>query len=61
MQSPHIDLLVRRNYIYGDFFERLSRDNEPNLRLKIRVQLVNTAGLDEAGIDGGGLFREFII
>ncbi len=33
---------------------------EPNLRLKMRVQLKNTAGLDEAGIDGGGLFREFM-
>ena len=26
----------------------------------MRVQLVNAAGLDEAGIDGGGLFREFL-
>ena len=61
MQGPHIDLLVRRNYIYEDSFEKLSSDNEPNLRLKMRVQLVNAAGIDEAGIDGGGLFREFII
>ena len=30
------------------------------MRLKMRVQLVNVAGLDEAGIDGGGLFREFL-
>jgi len=60
MQGPHIDLLVRRNYIYEDSFDKLSRDNEPNLRLKMRVQLVNAAGLDEAGIDGGGLFREFL-
>ena len=33
---------------------------EPNLKLKMRVQLVNAAGLDEAGIDGGGVFREFL-
>ena len=26
----------------------------------MKVNLVNFAGLDEAGIDGGGLFREFI-
>ena len=26
----------------------------------MRVQLVNAAGLDEAGIDGGGIFREFL-
>jgi hypothetical protein len=34
--------------------------SEPNLKLKMRVQLVNAAGLDEAGIDGGGIFREFL-
>ena len=28
--------------------------------LKMRVQMTNFAGLDEAGIDGGGLFREFL-
>lgn len=33
---------------------------EPNLKLRMRVQLVNFAGLDEAGIDGGGIFREFL-
>ena len=26
----------------------------------MQVQLVNFAGLDEAGIDGGGVFREFL-
>ena len=60
LQGPTIDILVRRNYIYEDAFEKLSVDNEPNMKLKMRVQLVNAAGLDEAGIDGGGLFREFL-
>lgn len=27
----------------------------------MRVQLVNIAGMDEAGIDGGGIFREFLL
>ena len=27
---------------------------EPNLRWKMRVQLTNAVGLDEAGVDGGG-------
>lgn len=26
----------------------------------MRVQLVNEAGMDEAGVDGGGIFREFL-
>jgi hypothetical protein len=33
---------------------------EPNLRRKIRVNFINAVGLNEAGIDGGGLFREFL-
>lgn len=33
---------------------------EPDLKLKLRVQLINQAGAEEAGVDGGGLFREFL-
>lgn len=60
MQGPSIQISVRRNYLYEDAFDKLSPENEPELRLKMRVQLVNTAGLEEAGVDGGGLFREFL-
>ncbi|XP_052278265.1 ubiquitin-protein ligase E3C-like isoform X2 [Dreissena polymorpha] len=55
-----VSVMIRRNYIYEDAFEKLSLDNEPNLKYKMRVQLVNAAGMDEAGIDGGGIFREFL-
>lgn len=58
MLGPQIEVIVRRNYIYEDAFKKLS--GEPNLRLRLRVQLVNVAGLEEAGIDGGGLLREFL-
>ena len=58
--GPQINILVRRNYLYEDAFEKLSSDNEPNLKLRTQVQLINFAGLDEAGIDGGGIFREFM-
>jgi len=60
LTGPQIQILVRRNYLYEDAFDRLSLENEPNLKLKMRVQLVNFIGLDEAGIDGGGIFREFV-
>lgn len=33
---------------------------EANLRQKVRIQFINSAGLEEAGIDGGGIFKEFI-
>lgn len=60
MQGPSIQIAVRRRYLYEDAFENLSMENEPELRLKMRVQLVNAAGLEEAGVDGGGLLREFL-
>lgn len=60
MRGPYIQIAVRRNYLYEDAFDKLSPENESELRLKMRVQLVNAAGLEEAGVDGGGLFREFL-
>ncbi|XP_076462782.1 ubiquitin-protein ligase E3C-like [Babylonia areolata] len=55
-----LHLHIRRPYIYEDSFEKLSLTNAPDMKVKMRVRLVNAAGLDEAGIDGGGLFREFL-
>ena len=55
-----IDIMIRRNYIYEDAFDKLSPENEPSLKKPLRVQLINAVGLDEAGIDGGGIFREFL-
>jgi len=43
--------------------DRCRRDGvycPPDLRQKLRVNLVNAQGLDEPGIDGGGVFREFL-
>ncbi|CAD5111600.1 DgyrCDS895 [Dimorphilus gyrociliatus] len=53
-------LRIRRNYLYEDAFENLNAKNCPSLKPRVAVQLINAAGLDEAGIDGGGLFREFL-
>ncbi|KAA0195333.1 hypothetical protein HAZT_HAZT002927 [Hyalella azteca] len=58
--GPNISLRVRRTHIYEDSFEKLSPQNEANMRLSLRVQLLNPAGAVEAGVDGGGLFREFL-
>ena len=33
---------------------------EPDLKKKLRVIMRNVQGLEEAGIDGGGLTREFL-
>jgi ubiquitin-protein ligase E3 C len=42
------------------FFLYLAFFLEPDLRPKFRIQMVNSAGMKEAGIDGGGVFREFL-
>lgn len=60
IQGSSIQIIIRRNYIYEDAFEKLSPENEPDLKQALRVQLINAVGLDEAGIDGGGIFREFL-
>lgn len=38
----------------------MSHDSNVNLRQKVRIQFINSAGLEEAGIDGGGIFKEFL-
>ena len=60
IMSNSIQIVIRRNYIYEDAFEKLSPENEPNLKQALRVQLVSSVGMEEVGIDGGGIFREFL-
>ena len=42
-----------------DAFEHLGRMDE-ELRSRIRIQYVDTYGEVEAGVDGGGLFKDFM-
>ncbi|EDW74671.1 uncharacterized protein Dwil_GK15782 [Drosophila willistoni] len=60
LQGPSIVITVRRSHLYEDAYDKLRPENEPDLRLKFRIQFVSSLGLDEAGIDGGGVFREFL-
>lgn len=34
--------------------------SEPELRHVMKIQFVSSLGLEEIGIDGGGVFREYI-
>lgn len=53
---------IRRDYLYEDAFDNLSEENVPSLgSARIVVEMINQLGLEEAGIDGGGLFREFLL
>jgi hypothetical protein len=57
--SDPIHVQIRRTHLLQDAFQRLNPLRR-DLRRTIRVEFINTEGLAEAGIDGGGLFRELI-
>ncbi|XP_047672837.1 ubiquitin-protein ligase E3C-like [Tachysurus fulvidraco] len=55
-----IRVTIRRNCIYRDAYDKLSPEKEPNLNMTVQVHMLNTHGLDEAGMDRQGIFREFL-
>ncbi|KAG5444561.1 Ubiquitin-protein ligase E3C [Clonorchis sinensis] len=57
---PDVSILVRRTHLYEDAFEKLSKENEASLQPRLRVRFMNQLGTEEAGVDGGGLSREFL-
>jgi ubiquitin-protein ligase E3 C len=50
---------IRRTHAYEDAFTALSHLG-PALRHRFRVRIISPTGHAEEGIDGGGLFREFL-
>ncbi len=50
---------VRRDKIVEDAFEKL-HDMGNKLKNRVQVEFISEQGYREAGIDGGGLFKEFI-
>eukprot|EP00127_Corallochytrium_limacisporum_P003073 Clim_evm2s146 gene=Clim_evmTU2s146 len=52
-------MVVRRTNIYEDAFKALSKP-DTDIKQRIQVTMVNEQGLEEAGLDGGGLFKEFL-
>ncbi|XP_068658404.1 E3 ubiquitin-protein ligase UPL6 isoform X2 [Aristolochia californica] len=51
---------IRRDHIFEDAFNQLSALSDDELRGLIRVTFVNEFGVEEAGIDGGGIFKDFM-
>lgn len=59
--SPQSTLIsVHRNRIVEDGYRQLGSLAPNNLKGVIRVRFVNLQGLDEAGIDQDGVFKEFL-
>ena len=50
---------IHRDRLYSDSMEALNKLG-PRLRRRVQVSFVNQHGAQEAGIDGGGVFKEFI-
>lgn len=51
---------IRRSHFWQDAFEALGDLRGDELRRKLRVQFIDNHGLLEAGVDGGGLFKDFM-
>lgn len=56
---PGRSVSVRRKFIFEDAFEELNGLG-PDLKATIRVKFIDEHGIEEAGIDGGGVFKEFM-
>jgi len=56
---PGVQIEVRRGDVFEDSFRQLNGLGE-GLRGRIQVSFVNEHGVSEAGIDGGGVFKEFV-
>jgi ubiquitin-protein ligase E3 C len=50
---------IRRDQLYDDSMHRLNQLG-PKLKKKVQVVFFNQHGTQESGIDGGGVFKEFI-
>ncbi|THU67840.1 hypothetical protein C4D60_Mb05t28930 [Musa balbisiana] len=51
---------IRRTQVLEDAFEQLSTLSEDDLRGPIRISFVNEFGVEEPGVDGGGIFKDFM-
>lgn len=61
-QTPfsRLRVKIRRDRIVEDAFTHLNTLPEEALQGMIRVTFVNELGVEEAGVDGGGIFKDFM-
>jgi len=50
---------IRRNYIMEDAFSEMNH-LKAGLKNRVQVKFIDEHGMEEAGIDGGGVFKEFM-
>ena len=61
LRSSSGSIRVSRDSIVEDSFDQLASMTSTQLKGRIQVSFISETGLEEAGIDGGGLFKEYII
>ncbi|KAF1764941.1 hypothetical protein GCK72_004892 [Caenorhabditis remanei] len=63
-RNSGFNLTVRRDQVYMDAYEafkpKMVQDKVRDLKSHVIVKMVNWAGMNESGVDGGGIFREFL-
>ncbi|CAG8497361.1 5432_t:CDS:10 [Gigaspora margarita] len=57
--EPRTRVTIRRSKIFDDGFTHLNAMG-PRLKNPVAIQFIDEFGIQEAGIDGGGLFKEFL-
>ncbi|KAJ3307475.1 hypothetical protein HDV03_000123 [Kappamyces sp. JEL0829] len=57
--APSFRVEVRREQVFQDGYAQLNSLG-PKLREKISITFIDSHGFPEAGIDGGGVFKEFL-
>eukprot|EP00795_Rhopilema_esculentum_P015545 gene15545-6809_t len=60
LSRPTALLTISRNRLLEDGYEQLSKLDGQSLKGIVRVKFVNEQGLDEAGIDQDGVFKEYL-
>lgn len=57
---PSARVTVRRDHVFRDGFSALYERTSAQLKRRIAITFVNDMGMEEAGIDGGGVYKEFL-
>lgn len=53
-------ITVHRGRVLEDAYEKIGQNKNQDVRKRIRISFVNEFGENEAGVDGGGVFKEFL-
>ncbi len=59
-RRPSIVFQVRRNMLLEDGMKAMEKITGANIKMRIQIQYINEYGEAEAGIDIGGLFKDFV-